>query len=112
LLVAARYGANAAACSWVVGFPVVFLLSMHRIARAFAVELRLLLKPMAIPILCAAIACALAELTGLAVASIPALVRLVLEAAIAAAAYWALARQLAPVQYRQVTQMLMRLIGR
>jgi teichuronic acid exporter len=112
LLVAARYGANAAACSWVIGFPLVFLMSMHRIARAFAVELRSLLKPMGIPILCAAIACALAELTGLAVANTPAVVRLMLEAAIAAACYWALTRQLAPVQYRQVTQMLTRLIGR
>jgi teichuronic acid exporter len=112
LLVAARYGANAAALSWVLGFPLVFLMSMHRIARAFAVDLRSLLKPMGIPILCAAVGCALAELTELAAVNVPALVRLVLEAGIAAAAYWALARQLAPVQYHQVIQMLTRLLGR
>ncbi len=52
LFVAAHFGANWVAGSWCIGFPIVFLISMERIARALQVTLWLLLRPMRAPLLC------------------------------------------------------------
>ena len=61
LLFSAHYGANAAACSWILGFPLVFWLSMRRISRAFTTDLRTLMRPLLAPVLFAAAASLLAE---------------------------------------------------
>ncbi len=52
LFVAAHFGANWVAGSWCIGFPIVFLISMERIARALQVSFWRLLRPMRAPLLC------------------------------------------------------------
>jgi hypothetical protein len=52
VFVTAHFGINWTAGSWCVGFPIVFLASMERIARAFRVGLWQLLRPMRAPLLC------------------------------------------------------------
>jgi teichuronic acid exporter len=63
LFVAAHFGANWTAVSWCFGFPIVFLASMERIARAFHVGLGQLLRPMRAPLLCSLASAAVVEVT-------------------------------------------------
>jgi teichuronic acid exporter len=53
LFIAAHFGANWLAVSWCLGFPVVFLISMQRVARALQVGPWELLRPMRAPLICA-----------------------------------------------------------
>jgi teichuronic acid exporter len=113
LLFSAHYGANAAACSWILGFPLVFWLSMRRISRAFGTDLRTLLLPLVAPAVFASASCLLAEAISLRTSGrIPAVAQLVLEGAAAVGCYGAVVRWRAPLQYRQALQMALRLLGR
>ncbi len=113
LLVSARYGANAAACSWIVGFPLVFWISMRRISRAFAIDSAVLLRPLIVPAICAATACVLAELCFIVTADrLPDVARFASGALIAVGAFWGLTRCCAVDRYREATHMLLRIAGR
>jgi teichuronic acid exporter len=113
LLVAAHFGPNAAAGAWVIGFPLVFWLSMRRVARAFATGVGVLLRPMAAPLTWAAASCAIVELAALELQNhlVP-VAQLTLEGVIAAACYWALMRRFARPQFDQVLQLALRVVGR
>jgi teichuronic acid exporter len=113
LLLSAHYGPNAAACSWILGFPLVFWLSMRRISRAFGTDLRTLLRPLVAPVVFASASCLLAEAISLRTSGrIPAVAQLVLEGAAAVGCYGVVVRWRAPLQYRQALQMVLRLVGR
>lgn len=62
LFVAAHFGADWTAASWCLGFPLVFLASMHRIGRAFRVSLWQLLRPMRAPLLCSLASAGMTEI--------------------------------------------------
>jgi teichuronic acid exporter len=62
LFLTAHFGINWTAGSWCVGFPVVFLLSMQRIARVFQARLWTLLRPMRAPVLCSLASAIVVEL--------------------------------------------------
>lgn len=113
LLVAARYGANAAAGSWIIGFPLVFWLSMRRIAGVFATRTSVLLRPLLAPLIWTAASCAIIEITALLLKQrlVP-LAQLAVEAVVAAACYWVLMRHYARAQYEQVLRVALRLVGR
>ena len=113
LLFSARYGANAAACSWIVGFPLVFWFSMRRISRAFHADLRTLVRPILAPMLFAALACVLAQVTFLGTSDrLPAIAQLAIGAVAALGCYWALTRWCTPGRYREAMQMILRVAGR
>jgi teichuronic acid exporter len=61
--VTAHFGINWTAGSWCIGFPIVFLLAMQRIARAFDVDLWKLLRPMRAPVLCSLASVAVVEVS-------------------------------------------------
>lgn len=61
LFVAAHFGANWVAGSWCVGFPIVFLLSMARIAGALQVGVWHLIKPMRAPLICSLVSAVVVE---------------------------------------------------
>jgi teichuronic acid exporter len=61
LFVAAHFGADWTAASWCVGFPIVFLIAMRRIARAFRVSLWQLLRPARAPLLSSLVSAAVAQ---------------------------------------------------
>jgi O-antigen/teichoic acid export membrane protein len=61
IFLTAHFGINWTAGSWCIGFPIVFLLSMGRIARVFQVSIWVLLKPMRAPLLCALASAFIAE---------------------------------------------------
>ncbi len=113
LLFSARYGANAAACSWIVGFPIVFWFSMRRINRAFRTDLRTLMRPIVAPMLFAALSCFLAEAIFLGTSErLPAVAQLGVGGVVAVGGYWAVTRWCAPDRYREATQMILRIVGR
>jgi PST family polysaccharide transporter len=113
LSIGARFGANAAALTWVVGFPIVFGIATWRIARAFKTEVPLLLRPMLRPALCAAASCVVVEIAQLQMKQYghPA-AQLALEIAIGGACYWAFMRQYARAQYDLVMGLTRRLLRR
>jgi PST family polysaccharide transporter len=113
LSIGARFGANAAALTWVIGFPIVFGFATWRIARAFKTEVPLLLRPMLRPALCAAASCVVVEIAQLQMKQYghPAAL-LALEVAIGGACYWALMRQYARAQYDLVMGLTRRLLRR
>ena len=112
LLVTARFGANAAAGAWLIGFPLVFWLSMRRLARVFATQTSLLLRPIWSPLTWAAASGAIVELAQLLLQHrLPPLAQLAVETAIAGACYWALMRHFARPQYVQVLRAALRLVG-
>jgi teichuronic acid exporter len=111
--ISAHYGAKAAACSWILGFPFVFWFSMRRISRVFGTHLTVFLRPLAAPIALAAIACGLAEVIYVTTGErIPRLVRMILEGTAAVGCYWLLIRWCAPLQYRRAMDLVLRLVRR
>jgi len=113
LSIGARYGANAAALTWIVGFPFVFWVATRRIAAAFNTKVQLLLHPMLRPALCAAASCALVEVAQLQIKDyLPPIGQLVIEIAIGGACYFALMRQYARAQYDLVMGLTRRLLRR
>jgi teichuronic acid exporter len=113
LFVAAHYGPNVAACAWIVGFPVVFWLSMRRIARAFGTRISLLLRPALAPLIWSAASCAIVELSVLLMQQrlIP-VAQLAAEVLIAGACYWVLMRHFARGQYEHILGLALRVVGR
>ena len=113
LSVGAHYGANAAALSWVIGFPIVFGFATRGIARAFKTEPRLLLQPMLRPALCAAASCLLVEVVHLQLTGkmAPA-AQLAVEIAAGGSCYWALMWHYARGQHDLVIGLTRRLIRR
>jgi teichuronic acid exporter len=113
LLIAARFGANAAAATWVIGFPLVFWLAMRRIARVFGTRVSVLLRPLAAPLTWTAASCIMIELATLTLGNrlVP-VARLAVEAPIAAGCYWGLLRSFARPQYEQALRLALRLVGR
>lgn len=112
LLFSARYGANAAACSWVVGFPLVFWFSMRRISRAFRTDLRTLVQPIMAPMLFAALACVLAQVVFVSTERLPPVTQLGTGGAAALACYWALTRWCTPGRYGEALHMILRIAGK
>jgi hypothetical protein len=113
LSIGARFGANAAAVTWVIGFPIVFGVSTWRIAAAFRTEVRVLLRPMWRPALCAAVSCLVVEAAQLQLKEyVPAAAQLAIEIAIGGACYWVLMRQYAHAQYGLVIGLTRRLLRR
>jgi len=113
LSIGARFGANAAAITWVIGFPFVFGFAMWRIAKAFKTGVPFLLQPMMRPALCAAASCLVVEFVQLQVKEyLPPTAQLALEIAIGGACYWAFMRQCARAQYDLVKGLTRRLLRR
>jgi teichuronic acid exporter len=113
LSIGAQFGANAAAITWVVGFPMVFGFATLRIARAFKTEVQLLLLPMLRPALCAAASCLVVEVAQLQIKEyLPSAAQLAIEIAIGGGCYWILMRQYAHVQYDLVMGLTRRLLRR
>lgn len=110
---AGKFVANAIALTWVGGFPAVFWFATRRIATAFNTEVRLLLRPIFPPALCAAASCILVELTHLEFGHhlLP-VAQLTLEIFLGGACYWALMRQYARAQYDVVFGLTRRLLLR
>jgi hypothetical protein len=113
LSIGARFGANAAALTWVIGFPIVFGFATWRIARAFKTGVPLLLRPMLRPALCAAASCVVVEIVQLQMKQYgyPA-AQLAFEIAIGGACYWAFMRQYARAQYDLAMGLTRRLLRR
>jgi teichuronic acid exporter len=96
LFVAAHFGASWAAASWCLGFPIVFIVSMARMARAFKVRLRTLLKPMRAPLLGSLVSAVVVALAVAYVKSyLPPAPQLVIGVLLGAACYALLMRQYA-----------------
>jgi teichuronic acid exporter len=113
LSVGARYGANAAALSWVIGFPLVFWLTTRRIARAFQTRVTTLVQPMLRPALCAAASCLVVELAQLQSNQYTgALAQFVLDMALGGVCYVVLMRRYARRQYDIIMDLTRRLLGR
>jgi O-antigen/teichoic acid export membrane protein len=112
LLIAARFGANAAAAAWVIGFPPVFWVSMRRIARVFGTEMAVLLAPVARPVLCAIVSCVVVVSSEIALRErFPPIVVLAVQSVCATAAYLLAMRCLARPQYTQTLALIWRLFG-
>jgi O-antigen/teichoic acid export membrane protein len=118
LLVGIRVGfhgmaVNGAALAWIIGFPLVFLTAMQRIAKVFGTRLSVLLQPMLLPAMCALISCAAAEAMELSLsAALNAPILLGLEMLIAGVCYWITIRQFGRDHYEQLFEMLKRLLRR
>ncbi|MBS0377894.1 MAG: lipopolysaccharide biosynthesis protein [Proteobacteria bacterium] len=116
LLISARYGSNAAACSWIVGFPVVFWFSMRRIGTVFSTGFRKLVSPMLAPVCITAAACALGEGVILSGPRQPSqfaqMAQVAAAGSVSVGSYWLLTRWLTPGPYLQAQRVLLRLVGR
>lgn len=100
LFVAAHFGVNWTAASWCVGFPLVFVLSMRRIARAFGVGLWLLLKPMRAPLLCSCASAVVVEVALMQLKGVtPLAVQLAAGMILGALCYGVLMRQYARAEF-------------
>jgi teichuronic acid exporter len=100
LFVAAHFGVNWTAASWCAGFPLVFLLSMRRIARAFRVDPWLLLKPMRAPLLCSLASAVVVEVALLQLRPFaPLALQLAAGAILGALCYALLMRQYARAEF-------------
>lgn len=111
VFVAAHFGANWAAGSWCVGFPIVFLASMARIARAFSVRLRYLLLPIRAPLLCSLVSAVMVEIALTQLKSLmPLAAQLALGAALGGLCYGFLMRQYAREDSRRAWGLFMRLL--
>lgn len=113
LSVGARYGADAAALSWVIGFPLVFWLTTRRIASAFKTHTAVLLRPMLRPALCAATSCLVVELVQVQTQQYTgAAAQFALDVVLGGACYAVLLRQYARRQYDIVMDLTRRLLRR
>jgi O-antigen/teichoic acid export membrane protein len=106
----AVYGA---AIAWIVGFPLVFLTTMRRIARAFGTRVSVLLQPMWIPAACSLISCIAVEVVKLSLSpTFNALSQLGSQAFVGGVCYLITMRQFGGSHYRQFLELLMRLLRR
>jgi O-antigen/teichoic acid export membrane protein len=106
----AVYGA---AIAWIVGFPLVFLTTMRRIARAFATRVSALLQPMWIPAACSFISCIAAEAVKLSFSpTFNALSQLGSQGLVGGVCYLITIRLFGDSHYRQIRELLIRLLRR
>jgi teichuronic acid exporter len=113
LLFGAIFGARGEAVAWVIGFPLVFVSAMHRIARRFGITLRLLLRPLLTPVVCAAATASVVEVIALLLGPmLPPLVLLAIEVGLAGGLYWLLMVRFGRDHYDQVIGLALQLIGR
>lgn len=113
LLLGALFGARGEAVAWVIGFPMVFVSAMHRIARRFGITLVEILRPLLTPVICAAATAGVVEVIALLLSStLPPAVLLALEAALGGGLYWLLMARFGRDHYGQVTVLVLQLIGR
>jgi O-antigen/teichoic acid export membrane protein len=104
---------NGAAIAWIIGFPIVFLTAMRRIARAFGTRVRVLLQPMWVPAACASISCIAAEVVQLSLsAKFGPITRLGSEILVGGVCYLLAIRQYGRAHYDQILELLMRLLRR
>jgi O-antigen/teichoic acid export membrane protein len=113
LVVGALLGPNATAVAWVIGFPLVFLSAMHRIARSFKTTPLELLRPLFIPAKCAAATAAVVEVITLSLkAELPQLALLAIQCILVVAIYLLLMRRFGRNQYDQAMGLAWQLLGR
>jgi O-antigen/teichoic acid export membrane protein len=104
---------NGALIAWIIGFPLVFLAAMRRIARAFGARVGALLQPMLLPAVCAAISCVAVETIQLSLsARLHPLTLLGPETLVGGICYVITIRKYGRVHYDQFYEMLMRLLRR
>jgi O-antigen/teichoic acid export membrane protein len=102
-----------AALAWTIGFPLVFLITLRRTAKAFDANLGTLLGPMVIPAVCAFISCAAAETVELSLSGgLNVAVLLGAEMLVGGTVYWIAIRQFGRRQYDLVWDVLKRLLRR
>jgi PST family polysaccharide transporter len=113
LLLGAIFGAHGEAVAWVIGFPLVFVSSMHRITRRFGIALSELLQPLLAPAACAAFTAVVIEVLALFLGPmLPHIVLLAIELALAAVLYWFLMVRYGRRHYDQATGLALQLLGR
>jgi teichuronic acid exporter len=104
---------NGAAIAWIIGFPIVFLTAMRRIAKAFGTKVSVLLQPMLLPAVCASISCVGVETIQLSLsARFNAPILLGSEMLIGGILYLVAIRQFGRDSYDQLFEMLKRLLRR
>jgi O-antigen/teichoic acid export membrane protein len=96
---------------WTIGFPLVFLVALHRISTALSVGMFTLLRPIIAPLVCAALSC-LAMLGFSSVIELPPLFMLLGELTIGAAFYWLLMWRFARSHHDQIFSIIRRILGR
>jgi teichuronic acid exporter len=112
LFIAAHFGPNWLAGSWCVGFPIVFLISMNRIARALNVHLWQLLRPMRAPLIFALASAVVVEVTLVQVGTfLPLSLQLALGVVLGGVCYGLLMRQYARQHFDKVWHLAARLLG-
>lgn len=113
IFLGARVNSNAVALAWILGFPCVFAATTHRIAKAFAVEMKVLLRPMVTPAICSAVSCGAVELARVNTTSLNAPISMfVVQIAVGGMCYVALIRYFGRDSYDKITGMILRLIRR
>jgi len=113
LLLGAIFGARGEAVAWVVGFPLVFLSAMHRIARRFGITLPEILRPLLAPAACAAFTAVLLEILVVGLAPVlPPICLLAIEVALAAGLYSLLMARFGRDHFDQVAGLALQLLGR
>ena len=111
IFVTAHFGMNWTAGSWCVGFPIVFLLSMKRIARAFRIGLLQLLKPMRAPLLCSLASALIVEIALVQAKSfLPLAMQLAVGVALGVICYGLLMRQCAREDFEKARALAGRLL--
>jgi O-antigen/teichoic acid export membrane protein len=104
---------NGAAIAWIIGYPLVFIIAMRRIARAFETKLSVLLQPMLLPAICASISCVAVETMQLSLsARLSAPILLGSEMFVGGILYLVTIRQFGRDHYDQLFEMLKRLLRR
>ncbi len=104
---------NGAAIAWIIGFPIVFLTAMRRIARAFGTKLRALLQPMLVPAACAGFSCIAVEAAQLSLSmKINALAAVGFQMFVGGTCYLLTIRQFGRDHYDQILELLTRLLRR
>jgi O-antigen/teichoic acid export membrane protein len=113
LLLGAFFGARGEVVAWVMGFPLVFLSAMHQVARRFNAGLVDILRLLAAPAVCAALASAAVALIAVLLAhALTPIVLLLVETALAGGLYSLLMIRFGRGHYDQVTGLILQLIGR
>jgi teichuronic acid exporter len=111
LLIGAMIDVRYLGLVWTLGFPLVFLVALRRIAGSLDVSTFTLLRPILAPLTCAAISC-LAMLGFSSVVELPPWPMLAAELAIGGALYWLLMWRFGRSHHDAIFSIDMRLLGR
>ena len=104
---------SGAALAWILGFPLVFLAAMRRIAVAFGASVSVLLRPMMLPAVCATISCAAVEAIELSLsARLNTPILLGVEILVGGVCYLITIRHYGRDHYDQLFEMVARLLRR